>query len=529
MKRIKYLSLILACLMALSCMTALGASAASAEQEPYTFTYYKNYDWSDTSYQWGDDMVSSVLTDMFNTTVKLAKPDIDPAQKMGIMIAGNDLPDCMMIERDAIYNQLIDLDMLLPLDEFIENDSRYAQVVEKGTIDMARINGKSYGLLNFATQKDHALSNNGFAINKKIWEQLGSPALDTTDDLYNYLMAVKEAEIKVEGQSVIPLQFFTGNWMVNLITNSFGIYANEGVTPIDGHLKMYLNDPRTVEAFKYMNKLWNAGLVNSDYFIEKSEQVTEKLMAGRVAVYAGNDITNPSFNQARLTLMENDPGNDYIVIHPPAGPGVNQADIANNLGSTMGWNVIVITKAAKDPERIFQLLDYNVSPEGACLSVYGPKGELYDELDEQGYPILKQPLANVSAEESKRLGLSKWTLLGNTMFMDLAKVADNNRKPADEKDWITEAQANYTYQHAVNDDALVVGMAPDPQEPEGIAYTAFRQLNEKYIPKIIMAKSEDECLAAIQEAINDIYSQGFELTEAFKDGVYQQNLAKLGQ
>ena len=195
----------------------------------------------------------------------------------------------------------------------------------------------------------------------------------------------------------------------------------------------------------------------------------------------------------------------------------------------MGWNVIVITKKAENPDRIFELLDYIVSPEGACLTVYGPKGELYDELDGEGYPILKKPLSEVSDDDSKSIGLSKWTLIGNTLFMDLAKVADNNRKPDDQKDWITEAQANYTYKHAANNDALVVGVATDPQEPEGIAYTTFKQLNEKYIPKIIMAKNEDECLASIQEAINDIYSQGFEKTEEFKDGVYQSNLKVLGQ
>jgi len=507
--------------------TADTSSPGEVGQEPYSFVYYRNYEWVDASCVWGDDMISAILGEMFDISVTLAKPDIDPEQKMGIMIASGDLPDVMQIERDAILNQLINLDMLIPLDRFIDNDSHYSKIVEKGTIDLARVDGVSYGLLNFPVTTDHAVSNNGFAINKKIWEQMGSPALDTTDDLFNYLMAVNEADITVDGQSVIPLQFFPGDWMVNLITNAFGVNNIEGVVPIDGHLSLYLNDPRTVDAFLFMNKLWNNGLVNSDYFIEKSEQVMEKLTTGRVAVYGGNNITIPAFNEARLTMIENDPDNDYIVVPPPAAPGVGH--VYNNIGSTMGWNTVVITNTAEKPDRIFQLIDYVFSDEGTLLTVYGPQGELYDELDSDGFPILTQGPGSISAEERSMLGLNQWTFLGNTLFMDLSKLADNARRPADERDWITEAQINVTYRHAKNDDAVLVGMATNPQEPEGIAFAAFKQLNEEHIPRIVMAKNEAECLAAIQDAINDIYSQGFEAVEAYKDAAYQNNLVLLGR
>ena len=553
MKRTKLICLILACLYACTILSACNASdpatppstaappaatstpggttstpaPAVVEQEAYSFVYYRNYEWVNVSFIWGDDMISSILEDKFNISVTLAKPDIDPDQKMGIMIASGDLPDVMQVERDAIYRQLINLDMLIPLDGFIDNGSHYSQIVEQGTRDLARVDGVTYGLLNFPVTSDHAVSNNGFAINKKIWEQLGSPKLDTTDDLFDYLMAVKAANITVDGQSVIPLQFFPGDWMVNLMTNSFGVNSLEGVVPIDGHLSLYLNDPRTVDAFVFMNKLWNNGLVNSDYFIEKSEQVMEKLTTGRVAVYGGNNITIPAFNEARLTMIENDPGNDYLVIPPPAAAGVGH--VYNNIGSTMGWNSVVVTNTAEKPDRIFELIDYIFSDEGTLLSVYGPQGELYDELDNEGFPILTMGLGSVSAELRAQLGLNQWTLLGNTMFMDMAKLADNARRPVDERDWITESQIRVTYRHAKNDDAVLVGMATNPQEPEGIAFAAFRQLNEQHTPRIIMARTEAECLAAIQEAINDMYSQGFALVEAHKDAAFQNNLRLLGR
>lgn len=301
----------------------------------------------------------------------------------------------------------------------------------------------------------------------------------------------------------------------------------EGVVPSNNELKLYYNDPKAVEGFTYLNKLWNEQLINKDYFIEKPEQITEKLSNGRVAVYAGNGI-NGDLNSARQNLLKKDPTNNYIVIDPPAASGIDQAKVYNASYSTLGWNVVSVTKNAKNPERIFQLLDYIVSDEGTLFTSYGPKGELYDQLDENGYPILKKSLSSLTQNEQKALGAGLWTLMGNTLYMDNAKVADDNRKPEDQRDWVAQAQSKFTWKHSMNADAYV-GTTTDPQSPEGIAYTAFNDLDRKFIPKIVMAKNADLCKQAINEAVDSAYKLGFDKVEKFKTDIYNKNLAILGK
>ena len=495
-----------------------------SERDFFEFEYYWNYDWADTSPVWGADTVSGTLKDMFNIGLRITKPDIDPDQMMGIMITSGELPDVMMIERDAIYQQLIELDMLLPLDEYIAG-STYEELLGHGTINMSRVNGNVYGLLNWATSEP--TGNNGWAVNRDIWEELGSPPLDTTEQMLNYLITVRDAGLTVGGAPVIPLQFSTNFFMVEQAMASFGIRDMDGVTDINGDLKLYMTAPRAEEAFLWLNRLWNEGLINSDHFVETSEQVSEKLSIGRVAVYCGNDITSRLATDIRSVFLSNNPGNDYLVIHPPAAPGINQSEVWNTTWYSLGWNVIVFTKNAPHPDRIFELIDYVHSNEGSLLTYQGPQGILWDELDADGFPIMTRPLVDLSAEERDALGVNgMWTLLGNAPFWDLSKVADNNRQPPDQKDWTTSAQVDIIWRHSMYADAYL-NIHPTPQDPEGIAQSTYVNLNEQYIPRIVTAADEAAARAALQDAINAIYGQNFQLVEEFKTDIYKANLALL--
>jgi len=508
---------------------AAAESATPAPLEPYEFTAYFNYDWYDASAKWGDDKVSQFYNEKFNIKMKKAKPEGDPIQKLNVMIASDDLPDVIQMERDANYLKLIQLGKLIPLDEFINNNSSYKRIIDDKTIELSKVNGKVYGMLNYATTTDHPTGNGGWAINKNIYEQLGSPKLQTTDDLLHYLKLVKDSNLKVDGKTVVPIQFAESG-MIDLMMGSFGLNplnAVEGVVPIQNELKLYFNEPRAIDALLYLNKLWNNGLINKDYFVEKSEQIQEKLTTGRVAVYAGNNITS-DLKDYRNTLKDHDPTNDYIVIEPPAAPGVDQSKVYNSTYSTLGWNVVGISNKAKNPERIFQLLDSIVSEDGSRLNVYGPEGGLYDELDSEGYPILKSNLSSLSSEERKALGIGVWGILGNTKYADFSKAANDNRKPVEERDWATQAQINIIWKHSMNTDAYI-GTTPEPQSPEGIAAASFSDLNLKALPKIVMAKDESQSRAAIAEALDNAYKLGFEKVEKFKTEIYQQNMKLLGQ
>ena len=71
-------------------------------------------------------------------------------------------------------------------------------------------------------------------------------------------------------------------------------------------------------------------------------------------------------------------------------------------------------------------------------------------------------------------------------------------------------------------------MSPNPQDAEGIAQSTFDDLNEQHVPRIIAAANADAARAALQEAIDAIYGQNFQLVEQFKTAIYKDNLALMG-
>jgi ABC-type glycerol-3-phosphate transport system substrate-binding protein len=504
---------------------ASGTETPAADRDYYEFEFYANYEWYDTAPVWGEDLVSAYMLERFNTGMRLSKPDIDPNQMMGIMISGGELPDVMMIERDSVLLQLVELDLLLPLDEFLPG-SNYAELLSTSTINMSRINGQVYGLLNWATNEP--TGNGGWMVNRDIYEQLGSPPLNTTDQLKDYLILVRDSNITVDGMPVVPMQFGHSNAIWDIGLASFGAQHVEGVSDINGELKLYMTNPDAEEGFVWLNSLWNENLINSDHFVETSEQIMEKLAMGRFAVYAGHDVTADVSTQVRPVFLENNPGNEFLVIPPPAAAGVNQASIWNSRWSSLGWNIVVITRNAQDPQRIFELLDFINSQEGQVLTYYGPQGALWNELDAQGFPYLIRTPEELSAEESNEVGANiRWNKVGNTGVAHRMGGAIRDRIPREEWTWGDLAQQDVIYKHSFNADAFL-NMSPNPQEPEGIAQSTYEELNERHVPRIITAANEAAARAALQEAIDAIYSQNFRLVEEFKTEIYKQNLALIG-
>jgi len=499
--------------------------AATGDREFFEFEFYANYEWYDTSPVWGNDQVSAYMLERFNISMRLTSPDIDAAQMMGLMITAGDLPDVMMIERDAVLQQLVELDMLLPLDEFLPG-SHYAALLDEATINMSRINGNVYGLLNWATNEP--TGNGGWVVNQSIWEELGSPPLDTIEQLTEYLIMVRDSGITVDGMPVVPMQFGHSEAIWQFAFASFGLQDFEGVADVNGALELSFTTPEAEDAFVWLNELWNEDLINSDHFVETSDQIMEKLATGRFAVYAGHDVTAAVAAEVRPAFLENNPGNEMMVIPPPAAPGVNQNEIWNSRWSSLGWNIIVITRNAENPERIFELLDFINSVEGQVLTYYGPPGTLFDELDGEGFPIMTRQLDELSAEEQDELGANiRWNKVGNTGVAHRMGNAILERIPRDEWTWGDIVQREVIWQHSMNQDAFM-NMHPDPQEPVGIAQSTFEDLRDQHIPRIVTAANPDAARAALQEAIDAIYGQNFELVEAFKTAIFQENLAQMG-
>ena len=89
------------------------------DTSPIELGYYANFSWF--SLDWNDATAERV-TAKTGVDLNFMKPVVDDGQKLNMMIAGNQLPDILTLDKnDAALKKMAEAGMLWPLDELIED------------------------------------------------------------------------------------------------------------------------------------------------------------------------------------------------------------------------------------------------------------------------------------------------------------------------------------------------------------------------------------------------------------------------
>lgn len=512
-----------------------GTSGDVPEQklEPYTFTHYFNYDWWGLK-PWGEDLVSKTLKEKFNITVEFSKPDSDPQAKLNVMISAGDLPDSIMMDRGVDNRKLAELGLLVDLEPLMKNNPNYEQNVLEKTREMLKINGKLYGIPNWA-RKAASGGNDAWIYNDRLYKDAGSPKLETLEDLYNYALKIKtDVPKNREGLPTIPVQFdaTADGWNIGrAFYRSFGGVIDGWYAVSNGKYQLVFRDPVFKEATMEINKWWRSGLFSETQFTDTGDQILEKIVAGRTALL-WYDQSKDESNKFRRILKETFPDDSYEMVKPfpfPPAKGLPTSKIYADNQSTVGWNVTCITTSAENPQRIFDLWTYLLTPEAAILQMYGPKGEYWDTLNEKGLPILKKPESELKTEEIDRLGLWFWMIPGQSDNVDSIKFAVNDMQPPEKQNWVINNQSKVlTPLMWLTDEFVGIPDVVDPKSNEGINRTLCEDFIKAQYPKIIMAKTTAEAERLYQEVIDFCDKNGMKAVEDMYDKKYKENVAIVG-
>lgn len=257
-------------------------------KEPLEVSFYGNYGWYQMP-KWGKDPASKWILDNLKVTVNAVSSGGNNAQKLQTMIAGNEMPDIIWSDRGPDIERLREAGMLVPLDEYIDKYPNFKKYLSDNHKSLLRSpDGKIYQLPNYYTQQPNG--NAGYAINKKIYKALGSPKLETTNDLYAYLQAVKtkfpdvipyETGLAKDGHGID--QLFSSFKENNLsFTRFFAVPDGDKMVSI-------YKDPGFRESVVFGAKLMREKLMTQDANTQTEDQVREKAMNGKFAVIATFD------------------------------------------------------------------------------------------------------------------------------------------------------------------------------------------------------------------------------------------------
>ncbi|MNI00865.1 Bacterial extracellular solute-binding protein [compost metagenome] len=494
--------------------------------EPLSFTIFGNYSWY-TMPPWGKDVFSKEVMEKKKLNITAISAGGNAEAKLNTMIVGGDLPDVIWGDRPG-FDRLQENGVLVPLDPYLDKYPNLRKWAGDDLLNTLRAkDGKLYLFPNWYTDKP--TGNAGYVVNKKIYEALGKPKLETTDDLYSYLKLVKEKY----GNDIIPFepgQAREGKGVDML----FSAFAEEHPASFLGTLRAVPKDGKFVSLFSYpvykeslifVNKLYREKLMTQDALTQTVDQVREKLNTGRVAVYA--DITAIDYaSPANDLLKKADPNAGYFMIWPIRKEGLDKNKIKVAHFDRAGWNAAGITTKAKDPEKIFATLDWMTSPEGMREIVWGPEGMYWKGLDADGLPVLTEKFVSDPDRQKNMSATDNLQFVGNASYNDKVKVKAELSMPADKRSWSTLYQDSITWKTHMDLTAMR-GIEPMPDSEEGIIREKIIQLYMKARGQAILAKSEQEVGEILEKAEKDAQALQYQKLLDHFTKRWQENIAKM--
>lgn len=500
------------------------SSAFVFGETPVEFSFYGNYDWY-TMQPWGEDPATQWIKENKKVNVIPVPAQGASVQKFNTMVASKDLPDVMFMDRGPLVEKLRQAGKLVPLDDYLDKYPNLKKYAGEETLNMLRSDdGRLYQFPNWYTSTP--MGNGGYMINKTIYKELGSPRLETFDDLYAYLKLVKE-----KFPDVIPFDIGYGTQGISILYSGFGedhtaAYTSYGFVPSGDKLTSLFANPAFKETITFASTLFREKLITQDALTQTRDQVVEKLNTGKVAVYASYDTADLG-SQATVELKKNDPNAGYAMIWPLRKEGVDPNKVYPNNYDSIGWNVNVITTEAKNPEGIFAYLDWLTGEEGERIIFWGPEGLYWEGTDEDGAPIWTEKFKTDVEERTKFMAVTdsfQWA--GNTSFIDGSKASNNMKLPEDQRDWAAEAQFTIAWKTSFNTTQFS-NLTPDPASEEGKVLQKVADIETSVIAKGLYAGSDEEVEKIIKDGEDAANKAGYVKLLEYETARWQENLKKM--
>lgn len=378
-------------------------SASPAKLEPLEYTFWA---WGDTPPTVADDandVVAKFVDDKFKLKVKeiYVNNGMSRKERLNLFLSTDSLPDVVFdindnttIPETGKYAELGDLvkqyapNLLEAYPEEQWKDAMYKgklynfpAVLTDGN-DPMFINDiyvnpmgnwagiwvkesdlKSLGYT-FTSTKDLAKKVNETQTKPTVDDLKIEPAIATPDDFYNFLKKLKEAKPKVDGKDLIP--FTIPVYLQPHFGAMFGLTTQWKYDPNSKQVSQFLGDPNAKAYWEYMNKLYNEGLLDKNFAIQKDDQLQENIVQGRVGAFMwAKDI--PKVQEA---VTQKDPNDSLRLIPLPKQPGTTFVGIDGVNKATFKF---YIRKDFKDVKRLVELFNWSMSQEYLELITWGPE------------------------------------------------------------------------------------------------------------------------------------------------------------
>ncbi|TLS51804.1 extracellular solute-binding protein [Paenibacillus antri] len=305
-------------------------------------------------------------------------PKDNANQKLMLELASGENYDIIKVS-NLQFAELLGNGALMELDDLLAaNGGNITNAVSEMGWKSATSNGKKYGVP-FEGGGDvndpYGLIQGGIGLRTDLRDELGLATPKTLDEFYTYLKTVKEKK------GITPLTASGSDGFNSIIGSAFGL----GTAPwyeIDGQLVPRVKTPQYFDYVAFMNKLYQEGLLDKDFPINKFANTMQKFNTAEAATLA------PAFFWDIPTLVpavkENNPNANVEMITALAGasglPYLSQRMQASTYE--------VIPKTAKNPEAAMDYMNLRADPDIFLSTYLGEEGTHFEINNGKYFPIL---------------------------------------------------------------------------------------------------------------------------------------------
>lgn len=410
--------------------------------------------------------------------------------QLTLMMTTNDLPDilCEIDLSRADVNKYGQEGYFLDMSQYLNLMPNFEERMELDPALYAYSrdeNGAIYGISKTRDSLASRAVSQAF-LNTDWLDAVGMEYPKTTEDLYNVLKAFKEQDANENGDpnDEIPLSLtfdqYSGMRVEYVLRSAFGIYGYQSnyqlQTDDAGKVHLAETTDNWKEYVKYMNRLYEEGLLDQDCFIQTGDEYDAKIKNNTIGLM-GN--WNPL-----MRVLSTDSAECYQ--HYAFFTGVT-SDLTDEVIYPL-WNTVtatvvcLITADTEYPEALCRMFDYFYTDEGIILAIYGVEGETFNYIEDQ-YGI-KTPDHTGFWEDSDYDTASTW--LQNSVRWPNAwqfLQYDPSLRFVDESDDATLEE--------------VIAEA-DPVKSSGLVYNAYRELARRQVkscddyPSVVYTSEEND-------------------------------------
>lgn len=324
-------------------------------------------------------------------------------------LAGGTAPDICMTYNGDLVNQYIEFDGLWQLDELLETYGQNLKaflgedLLKFGQQDQDGDGEKEQW---FLPARRLSVANVGNFIRQDWLDKLNMARPTSIETFEEYLRAAKAANLG--GERTIPMQFdlYEADPLINIVRFMDAFIDFSQVTEEDWFAYSGLHEmlPGSKEGYRWLNKLYNEGLLYENFAINDDAAADSALMNGYFGFFSMQpDQPWRTDKNYQIELEKAVEGGHWVGVNPfynkSLGKYLHDQYAANGLS-------IIIPKTASEEKAVaaMKYMDWMAQPENMFAMQNGVEGINYLAVTEDGIPTQVQTADNVPDEHKMHAG-----------------------------------------------------------------------------------------------------------------------------